>query len=89
MYAYYLVPGHHIYARRLPETTGSRTIDQRSILYEWGQGSATFPETDVWIFKTRRLDLVIFTWKNPIQTSVSLNPDVCFGYQLSGNNLDV
>ena len=57
MYAYYLVPGHHIYARRLPETPGSRTIDHRSIPYEWGQGSAIFPETDVWKFKTRRLNL--------------------------------
>ena len=57
MYAYYLVPGHHIYARRLPETPGSRTIDHRSIQYEWGQGSAILPETDVWKFKTRRLNL--------------------------------
>ena len=57
MCAYYLVPGHHVYASRLPETTGSRTIEHRSIRNEWGQGSGISPETDVWKFKTRRLNM--------------------------------
>ena len=44
----------------LPEAT--RPITDRFI-YGREQGSANFPETDVWIFKTRRLNTEILTWK--------------------------
>ena len=84
MHAYFLVPGHHICARRLPGTSGSRTADHRWILYEWGLGSAKLPETDVWLIKSRRLNILESHVSNPnrrlfyiVQTSV-----------LGGNSLE-
>ena len=53
-----------------PPEAARSTTDQ--FLYEWEQGSAHFPETDVWMIKTRRLNIVMFTWKP--------NSDVCLIY---------
>ena len=58
-----------------PEAARPTTV---RFLYEWEQGSAKLPETDVWIFKNRRLNMFDHTFQTQSRRLNGYNSDVCF-----------
>ena len=58
-----------------PEAARPTTV---RFLYEWEQGKARLPETDVWLFITRRLNIFEHTIPAQNRRLNGLGSDVCF-----------